>query len=71
MTGTLTAKQERFCQEYLVDLNATHAAARAGYSVRTAKQAGAENLSKPVLMARIEQLKAERLERIQFDADYV
>lgn len=43
----LTAKQERFVSEYLIDLNATQAAIRAGYSERTARQAGSENLSKP------------------------
>ena len=43
----LTSKQERFVSEYLIDLNATQAAIRAGYSERTARQAGSENLSKP------------------------
>ena len=44
---TLTTKQERFVTEYLVDLNATQAAIRAGYSEKTARQTGSENLSKP------------------------
>ena len=43
----LTAKQQRFCDEYLIDLNATQAAIRAGYSENTARQIGTENLSKP------------------------
>jgi phage terminase small subunit len=43
----LTAKQERFVEEYLVDLNATQAAIRAGYSKRTARSVGSENLTKP------------------------
>ena len=43
----LTAKQERFVQEYLVDLNATQAAIRAGYSRKTAYSIGEENLKKP------------------------
>lgn len=47
--ASLTAKQQRFCEEYLTDRNATQAAIRAGYSERTAKQTGAENLSKPVV----------------------
>ena len=47
MTGKLTAKQTRFVQKYLIDLNATQAAVRAGYSDKTARQIGAENLSKP------------------------
>ena len=42
----LTAKQQRFCDEYLIDLNATQAAIRAGYSKKTAKQIGQQNLTK-------------------------
>ena len=42
-TITLTAKQERFVDEYLVDLNATQAAIRAGYSKNSARQIGDEN----------------------------
>jgi phage terminase small subunit len=45
--GRLTPKQERFVQEYLVDLNATQAAIRAGYSRKTAYSIGEENLKKP------------------------
>lgn len=44
---SLTAKQQRFVEEYLVDLNATQAAIRAGYSAQTASEIGYENLSKP------------------------
>lgn len=51
----LTAKQKRFCEEYLIDLNATQAAIRAGYSKKTARQAGAENLTKPVIKAYIQE----------------
>jgi len=47
----LTPKQQRFVQEYLIDLNATQAAIRAGYSERTAKQVGSENLTKPYIVA--------------------
>ena len=54
----MTAKQKRFCEEYLIDLNAAQAAIRAGYSAESAKQIGAENLSKPDLRAYID----ERLE---------
>lgn len=43
----LTAKQQRFVEEYLVDNNATQAAIRAGYSEKTAKESGYENLTKP------------------------
>ena len=45
----LTDKQELFCKEYLVDLNATQAAVRAGYSSKTAQRIGSENLGKPYL----------------------
>lgn len=44
---SLTAKQKRFCDEYLIDLNATQAAIRAGYSEKTAYRTGADNLRKP------------------------
>ena len=43
----LTDKQEMFCREYLIDLNATQAAIRAGYSEKTANRTASENLSKP------------------------
>jgi len=56
----LTPKQKRFCDEYLIDLNATQAAIRAGYSERTAKQMGTENLSKPAIKAYIEERMAEK-----------
>lgn len=41
----LTDKQEMFCREYLIDLNATQAAIRAGYSAKTANRTASENLS--------------------------
>ena len=47
----LTAKQQRFCDEYLIDLNATQAALRAGYSAKTAYRTGADNLKKPQIQA--------------------
>ena len=43
----LTAKQKKFVEEYLIDLNATQAAIRAGYSTESAKEIGCENLTKP------------------------
>lgn len=55
----MTAKQKRFCDEYLVDMNATKAAIRAGYSVKTAKQIGQENLTKPDLKMYIEERMAK------------
>jgi phage terminase small subunit len=68
---SLTAKQEAFCQEYLIDLNATQAAIRAGYKADNAKQMGTENLSKPIIADRIAELKAERSNRTLVTADYV
>lgn len=56
----LTPKQKMFCEEYLVDLNATKAAIRAGYSPKSARQAGTENLSKPSIRAYIEKRVAEK-----------
>ncbi|HDF2344076.1 TPA: terminase small subunit [Morganella morganii] len=67
----LTDKQEMFCREYLVDLNATQAAIRAGYSDKTARSVGNENLTKPDIEKRIQELKSERGERLEIDADYV
>ena len=59
----LTAKQQRFCDEYLIDLNATQAAIRAGYSEKTAKQIANENLTKPdiknYIQERMEQKEKE------------
>ena len=56
----MTDKQKRFCDEYLIDCNATQAAVRAGYSPKTAKQTGCENLANPDLKAYID----ERLEEM-------
>lgn len=67
----LTAKQEMFVQEYLVDLNATQAAIRAGYSEKTATAMGWENLSKPYIMDAIAKAKAERMAEVKIDAAYV
>ena len=67
----LTAKQERFVQEYLIDLNATQAAIRAGYSEKTAKQAGFENMTKPDLQSRIQEALSERQKEAKYDAAMV
>lgn len=67
----LTPKQEMFCREYLIDLNATQAAIRAGYSENTANRIATENLSKPVIKNYIEHLKAKRQETLDVDATYV
>jgi phage terminase small subunit len=69
----LTDEQKRFCEEYLKDLNATQAAIRAGYSGKTARQMGAENLSKPDIRDYIdEKLKEHSLsanETLKFISD--
>lgn len=51
----MTKKQKRFCDEYLIDCNATQAAIRAGYSEKTAYSIGVENLKKPEIKSYIEQ----------------
>ena len=67
----LTARQQAFVEEYLVDLNSTQAAIRAGYSKHTAKEIGCQNLTKlNVSMAIAEKMKA-RSARVQLEADTV
>ena len=56
----LTAKQKRFCDEYLIDMNATQAAIRAKYSPKTAAVIAAENLKKPNIQEYIEKRMAEK-----------
>lgn len=64
-TNKMTNKQIRFCEEYLIDLNATQAAIRAGYSEKTAGVMGSENLEKPYIRAYIdEQMEAKNKELI-------
>nr|DAN91595.1 MAG TPA: Terminase small subunit [Caudoviricetes sp.] len=60
IVAKLTAKQQRFCDEYLIDLNATQAAIRAGYSAKTARVIGQENLLKPAIKEYIEKRMAEK-----------
>lgn len=59
-TNKMTAKQKRFCDEYLIDLNATQAAIRAGYSKKSAKQVANENFTKPYLKKYIEERMKEK-----------
>lgn len=61
----LTVKQQKFADEYIISGNATQAALKAGYSKKTAKQMGAENLSKPYLVSYIDtQLKKLHDEKV-------
>ena len=55
----LTTKQRRFCEEYVIDWNATQAAIRAGYSENTAKEIGYENLTKPHIKAYVEEIQKD------------
>ena len=67
----MNARQRHFVQEYLIDPNATRAAIRAGYSKKTARSIGQENLTKPDIAAAIQQAQGERSERTQVTADMV
>lgn len=67
----MTPKQEAFVREYLIDMNATQAAIRAGYSEATAYSIGQENLNKPDIADAIKFELGERATRTQINADYV
>lgn len=67
----LTAKQQRFCDEYLIDLNGTQAAIRAGYSEKSARQLAADTLAKPYIRAYIDARMAEKEKSLIADQDEV
>jgi phage terminase small subunit len=67
----LNDKQERFCQEYVIDLNATQAAIRAGYSEKTSYSIGQRLLKKAEIIAHIEKLKKEIAEKNKLSAEWV
>lgn len=73
----LTAKQEKFCQEYMIDLNATQAAIRAGYAAKSINTErlcniiGPTNLVKFSIKAEIQRLKAEISKRVEITVDSV
>lgn len=69
--GELTAKQQRFVDEYLIDLNGAQAAIRAGYSERAAKEIASENLTKPNIAQAIAARQAETAEKLEIDAEWV
>lgn len=71
MEKRMTAKQRIFCEEYLIDLNATQAAIRAGYSKKTAYSIGVENLRKPELKKYIDERMAEKQSALIADQDEV
>ena len=65
----LTGKQMRFCEEYVIDNNATKAAIRAGYSKKTAGSVGSENLKKPEIQKQILRLQKEIAEKAEITRD--
>ena len=67
----LTARQARFVAEYLIDLNATQAAIRAGYSKRTSEQQGFQLLKKTSVAEAIQAAQANRANRTQISQDRV
>lgn len=67
----LSPKQERFVEEYLVDLNATQAAIRAGYSAKTAKSQGQRLLTKADVQAEMQKARRKQQERTNITADRV
>lgn len=67
----LTKKQKLFVEEYLIDLNATQAAIRAGYSPDSARQSGSDNMNNPYIRTYIDKTMAERSRRTGVNADRV
>lgn len=71
MARKLNRKQQQFVDEYLIDLNATQAAIRAGYSVNSARDIGCENLTKPNIQEAIAKAMAERSKRTGISQDRI
>lgn len=71
MTGKLTAKQQRFVEEYLIDLNGTQAAMRAGYAAGSADVTASNLLGNHKIQAELDKLKSKRSEETQIDAAWV
>lgn len=67
----LNNRQEMFCNEYIVDYNATKAALRAGYSKKTAGSIGSENLKKPEILARVRELQEEKRQKLVISEAFV
>lgn len=67
----LRAKQERFCQEYVVDYNGTQAAIRAGYTEKTAYSQANRLLKNAEILARVRELQHEQAERLAVSQDFV
>ncbi len=71
MAKKMTPKQEAFVREYLIDLNATQAAIRAGYSKKTAKEQASRLLTNVHIQKAIQKAMQERAEKVEVDAEYV
>lgn len=70
-TPQLNEKQKKFCNEYLIDLNATQAAIRAGYSKKTAYSMASENLRKPEIQKYIQELQEGIKKRNRISQDEI
>lgn len=67
----LNARQERFIEEYLIDLNATQAAIRAGYSEKIARKIGCEALAKPKIAERIAAAREKVAKKCEISQEWV
>lgn len=67
----LTDKQKRFCEEYVIDLNATQAAIRAGYSEKTANEQASRLLANVNISDYVANLQKKISEKLQIDAEWV
>lgn len=67
----LTDRQKAFCDEYLIDLNATQAALRAGYSPKGAQRAAVRNMQNPLVREYLDRRREARIERTQITQDFV
>lgn len=71
MPSRLTPKQAAFVREYMIDLNATQAAIRAGYKAKTAYQTGAENLRKPQIQKAIQEQRKAAEEKCTVTVEWI
>jgi len=69
--GKLTLKQQRFIKEYIKTGNGTQSAITAGYSKHTANEISAENLAKPSIKLKIEEVMSKEAEELGLNAEYV
>lgn len=67
----ITPKQERFCQEYIVDYNGAQAAVRAGYAANSARKTASRLLTNADILARVRELQREQTARLALTQDYV